>query len=86
MDLTGFLFGNVDEEGQLEDEAILDRVMMPILFEAHQTISRVVQCCSTSPSALPLYHLKFVCVCGCVCVCVRVCECVCVLYCSDLCV
>ena len=26
MDLTGFLFGNVNEEGELEDESILDKV------------------------------------------------------------
>ena len=26
MDLTGFLFGNVNEEGELEDESVLDRV------------------------------------------------------------
>ena len=26
MDLTGFLFGNVNEEGELENEEILDRV------------------------------------------------------------
>ena len=27
MDLTGFLFGNVNEEGELEDESILDKVL-----------------------------------------------------------
>ena len=32
MDLTGFLFGNVNEEGELEDESLLDRVY---LFKAH---------------------------------------------------
>ena len=26
MDLTGFLFGNVNEEGELEDESLIDRV------------------------------------------------------------
>ena len=26
MDLTGFLFGNVNEEGELEDESVLDKV------------------------------------------------------------
>ena len=26
MDLAGFLFGNVNEEGELEDEEILDKV------------------------------------------------------------
>ena len=28
MDLTGFLFGNVNEEGELEDESLLDRVYL----------------------------------------------------------
>ena len=27
MDLTGFLFGNVNEEGELEDEGVLDKVV-----------------------------------------------------------
>ena len=35
MDLTGFLFGNVNEEGELEDESLLDRVY---LFKAHQYV------------------------------------------------
>ena len=26
MDLTGFLFGNVNEDGELEDESVLDKV------------------------------------------------------------
>jgi hypothetical protein len=26
MDITGFLFGNVNEEGELEDETLLDKV------------------------------------------------------------
>lgn len=26
MDMTGFLFGNVNEEGELEDESLLDKV------------------------------------------------------------
>ena len=26
MDLTGFLFGNVNEEGELEDDSVLDQV------------------------------------------------------------
>ena len=26
MDLTGFMFGNVNEEGELENDAVLDRV------------------------------------------------------------
>lgn len=25
MDLTGFLFGNIDENGQLEDDGLLDK-------------------------------------------------------------
>lgn len=25
MDLTGFLFGNIDERGQLEDDGLLDK-------------------------------------------------------------
>lgn len=33
MDLTGFLFGNVNEEGELEDESLLDRVYP---FKAHR--------------------------------------------------
>ena len=28
MDLTGFLFGNVNEEGELEDESLLDKVRL----------------------------------------------------------
>lgn len=28
MDLTGFLFGNVNEEGELEDESVLDKVSL----------------------------------------------------------
>lgn len=28
MDLTGFLFGNVNEEGELEDESLLDKVSL----------------------------------------------------------
>jgi len=34
MDLTGFLFGNVNEEGELEDQSLLDKV---IPFTAHQS-------------------------------------------------
>lgn len=30
MDLTGFLFGNVNEEGELEDESVLDKVSYAI--------------------------------------------------------
>ena len=26
MDITGFLFGNVNKEGELEDESVLDKV------------------------------------------------------------
>ena len=34
MDLTGFLFGNVNEDGELEDESLLDKVSS---LRAHQT-------------------------------------------------
>ena len=33
MDMTGFLFGNVNEEGELEDESVLDKVSF--LNKAH---------------------------------------------------
>ena len=28
MDLTGFLFGNVNEDGELEDDEVLDKVVV----------------------------------------------------------
>lgn len=32
MDITGFLFGNVNEEGELEDETLLDKVKPRLLL------------------------------------------------------
>ena len=32
MDITGFLFGNVNEEGELEDETLLDKVRLRLLL------------------------------------------------------
>lgn len=32
MDITGFLFGNVNEEGELEDETLLDKVKLTLLL------------------------------------------------------
>ncbi len=32
MDLTGFLFGNVNKQGQLENEEVLDRVRLCVVF------------------------------------------------------
>ena len=52
MDLSGFLFGNVDEEGVLEDGSVLDKVKRVIInvdtsYKAHfnaATRSIVTQC------------------------------------------
>ena len=39
MDITGFLFGNVNEEGELEDETLLDKVKPRlILIRVHLRI------------------------------------------------
>ena len=39
MDLTGFLFGNVNEEGELEDDSVLDKVAaVCILINAHPIV------------------------------------------------
>ena len=32
MDLVGFLFGNVNSEGELEDDGVLDKVMVASLL------------------------------------------------------
>ena len=59
MDLTGFLFGNVNEEGELEDESLLDRVYP---FKAHHiqqyyTYSAIMHC-NERPSVVESYkHL-----------------------------
>ena len=37
MDLTGFLFGNVDENGELADEGILDKVCLPMYTYSRST-------------------------------------------------
>ena len=59
MDLTGFLFGNVNEEGELEDESVLDKV-------SRQT--------APLPSKTLAYMCLRVCVCVFACVCVCVCA------------
>ena len=58
MDLSGFLFGNVDEEGVLEDGSVLDKVKRVLLdvdtpYKAHFNAlprSIVTQCRTRWPS------------------------------------
>ena len=41
MDITGFLFGNVNEEGELEDETLLDKVSQRLfLIRVHVSIKQ----------------------------------------------
>lgn len=43
LNLTGFLFGNINEKGELEDTEILDEVMTVSLQTPEWIIAQIVQ-------------------------------------------
>lgn len=48
--LTGFLFGNINEDGQLEDDSVLDTVVILPYSKYREPGSRTVPCTYLSRS------------------------------------